>query len=163
MALTSQFAGASKWEAELKSKEKIMHSWKWKGNHNYCLELFVAQHRNAYVTMTQCAEHVACQLPNECTRVGHLIDAIENSDPELQAAMVLVRNDETPNTGLRCNFEDAAATILPCCPVAQKQANSKRPNTQTSSAEGAKIGKNGVEISAFGAKVGKGAKTGVQL
>ena len=35
LALISQFAGVSKWEAELKAKEAIMHSWKWKGNHNY--------------------------------------------------------------------------------------------------------------------------------
>ena len=87
-SLINQFAGVDKWEAELRSKETILHSWKQKGNNNCRLELFIAQHRNAHMTLTQCAEHVEHQLPNEHSRVGCLLEAIENSDPELQASIV---------------------------------------------------------------------------
>ena len=43
--------------------------------------------------MHQCAEHINNQFPNETTRVGYLLDAIETSDSALQDAMALVRND----------------------------------------------------------------------
>ena len=47
--------------------------------------------------MTQCAEHVTYQLPNEYTRVTFLLDTIE-TDAALQAAMALCRKDTGPNT-----------------------------------------------------------------
>jgi len=80
----------------------------------------VAHNRNAFISMTQCAEHVQFQLPNEQTRVGYLMDAIGCNDAPLQAAMALVRNDTGP-TGKMNNFEDTASFLLPHCPVAKKR------------------------------------------
>jgi hypothetical protein len=63
---------------------------------NFSLENFVSQHRNAFVSMQACAQHVQYQLPNEHSRVGFLLDAIQCSDAGLQAAMASVRTDNGP-------------------------------------------------------------------
>ena len=75
-ALTSQYAGKDKWEAEVKKQEQLLHTCIWKGQSNFSLEHFISQHCNAYVSMSACAEHVQYQLPNEHSCVGFLIDAI---------------------------------------------------------------------------------------
>jgi len=150
MALTSQYAGQDKWDAELKRQDELLHTRKWKGTSTFSLDRFVAQHRNAYVSMQQCAEYVDFQLPNEFTRVGYLLDAIETSDASLQAAMALVRNDTAPG-GKRNNFEAAASFLLPHDPVAKKHAATKRPHANISAIDSASI------------KSGVGKKTGVEL
>ena len=63
-ALTSQYAGTEKWEAEIKCQEQLLHTRIWKGQSNFSLENFISQHRNAYVSMQASAEHVQYQLPN---------------------------------------------------------------------------------------------------
>ena len=137
MALTSQYAGQDKWEAEIKRQDDLLHQRVWKGQSSFPLEGFIAQHRNAYVSMQQCAEHVSYQLPNEHTRVGYLLEGIQCSDAGLQTAMASVRTDNDPN-GMRNNFESAAAHLLPYDPVAKKRAaasNNKRNAAQISSVE----------------------------
>jgi hypothetical protein len=98
-SLITQYAGDDKWQAELTKQDELLHNRQWKGQSNFSLEQFIAQHHNAYATMRQSAEHVTFQLPNERTRVTYLLDAIQNSDPGLQAAMAQVRTDTDPNTG----------------------------------------------------------------
>ena len=99
--------------------------------------------------MQQCAEHVDFQLPNEHTRVGYLIESIENSDASLQAALALVRNDTGPN-GKRNDFEATAAFLLPHDPVAKKRASAKRTHADVSAFDGSTIksgiGKTDVEF-----------------
>ena len=68
-ALTSQYAGKNKWEAERKCQEQLLHTRAWKGQNNFSLENFISQHRNAYVFIQVSAEHVQYQLPNEHSRV----------------------------------------------------------------------------------------------
>ena len=80
-ALTSQYAGKDKWEAEIKHQEQLLHTRIWKGQSNFSLENFISQHRNAYVSMQASAEHVQYQLPNEHSRVGFLLEVIQCSDP----------------------------------------------------------------------------------
>ena len=96
-SLRTQYAGRDKWEAELKRQDDLLHTRTWKGQTNFSLEKFVAQHRNAFVSMQQCSQHVAYQLPNEHTRVGFLLDAIQTSDAGLQAAMAQIKTDDGPN------------------------------------------------------------------
>ena len=158
-ALTKQYCGKDKWEAEIKKHEQVIHSRVWKGQHNFPLEKFIAQHRIAFVTLQSAAEHVTIQLPSEHSRVGYLLSAIQNSDAGLQAAMASIQTDLTKN-GLRENFEDAASHLLPYDPVLKHRAaerTSKRGIGNISDATGEKA-----NISAFGAKKGKG-KTGVQF
>ena len=120
LALTSQYAGKDKWASELKRQDELIHSRKWKGQANFSLDKFVSMHRNAYVSMQQCAEHVDFQLPNQHYRVGFLLDGIETTDASLQAAMALVRNDEGAD-GKRNNFEATACCLLPHDSVAKKR------------------------------------------
>jgi hypothetical protein len=125
IALKAQYAGTDKWEAELKKQDELLHNRKWKGQANFPLKRFVTQHRNAYVVMTQCAEHIEYQLPNEHTRVGYLLDSIECSDSSLQVALALVKNNNGP-TEKRNDFEATAAFLLPKDPVAKKQNTQKQ-------------------------------------
>ena len=125
-ALTNQYARNDKWEAEIHKKDDLLHTQVLKSQSNFPLEGFIAQHRNAFVSMQQCAEHIAYQLPNELTRVEYLLEGIQCSDPGLQAAMASVRMDDGVNR-MRSDFEKAAAHLLPYDPVARKRtAGTKR-------------------------------------
>jgi hypothetical protein len=106
--------------------------------------------------MQACAQHVQYQLPNEHSRVGFLLDAIQCSDAGLQAAMASVRTDNGPQ-GMRNNFETTASHLLPYDPVARKRiATHKRDNLLISGVEG--------EVSAFNmTKKQSIGKTGVHF
>ena len=117
--LTTQYAGKDKWEAEIKKQEQLLHTCVWKGQSNFSFEHFISQHCNAYVSMSACAEHVQYQLPDEHSRVGLLIDAIQCANTGLQAAMASVKTDNGLY-GLQNNFERAIAHLLPYDPVAKK-------------------------------------------
>jgi hypothetical protein len=130
LALLGQYAGNDKWEAEIKMQESVLHTRIWKGQSNFTLESFICQHRNAYVSMEACSEHVQYQLPNEHSRVGFLLDAIQNSDAGLQAAIASIRTDDGP-TGKRNNFEAAATHLLPYDPVAKKRLSGNKRGAET--------------------------------
>ena len=127
MALTNQYAGDDKWEAEIKKQDDLLHTYIWKGQSSFPLEGFIAQHRNAYVSMQQCAEHVEYQLPNQHTHVGYLLEGIQCPDPGLQAAMASIHTDNRPQ-GMHNNFEATATHLLPYDPVTNKRAASTSPN-----------------------------------
>jgi hypothetical protein len=137
LALLNQYAGQDKWIAEIKRSEELLHNRHWNGQSNFSLEKFIAQHRNAFVSMTQCAEHVDHQLPNERTRVTYLLDGIKCSDASLQAKMALVQSDDGPN-GKMNDFEATASFILPACPVARKRtlSGTKRDSATISDVTG---------------------------
>jgi hypothetical protein len=159
-AIISQYAGEDKWESVLKKDESLLHTRRWKGQSNFPLEKHCAQHRNAYVSMEQCAHHVDYQLPNQHSRVGYLLAGIENNDPGLQAAMAAVRTDKGPD-GMRNDFEACVAHIVPYCPVAKKRtAGTKRGAAEISEVH---ADSEEAEIASFGAKTGKGPKAGVHL
>ena len=153
-ALTSQYAGQDKWEAEIKCQEQLIPTRVWKGQSNFSLENFISQHRNDFVSMEASAEHVQYQLPNEHSRVGFLLEAIQCSDPGLQATMASIKTDNSLE-GMRNNFEASAAHLLPYDPVAKKRSSGyKRGSTQISSlvevsdatTKKPSIGENGVHL-----------------
>ena len=83
--------------------------------------------------MNMSAEHVQYQLPNEHSRVGFLLEAIQCSDPGLPAAMASIKTDNGLE-GMRNNFEATAAHLLPYDPVAKKRSGGqKRGSAQISS------------------------------
>ena len=91
--------------------------------------------------------------------MGYVIDAIENSDPSLLAALANVEEDVgdgTPqNPGKINGFELVVAYILPKDPVARRrEATSKRGIADISDVD--------ANVSGFGDKHGIG-KTGVHL
>jgi hypothetical protein len=116
LALFNQYAGKDKWEAEIKHHEQLMHTRTLKGQSYFTFERFIAQHRNAFVSMQAAAELVTYQIPNSHSRVGYLLDAIQCSDAGLQAAMVNIKTDQG-ETGLQNNFEATASFLLPYDPV----------------------------------------------
>jgi hypothetical protein len=154
LALTSQYAGVDKWEMEIKKMDNLLHTRRWKGQSNFLLERHTQQHRNAYVSMTACAQHVDYQLPNEHTRVGYLIDSIKNDDAGLQAALGAIRNDKVVG-GMRSNFESAVAHLLPMDQVSKRRSAGIKRGA-------ADISDTTADIAGFGAKPGLG-KTGVHL
>ena len=160
LALVRQYAGKDKWEAEIEKQDALLHDRVWKGQSNFSLESFISQHRNAFVSMQACAEHVQYQLPTEFTRVGYLLNAIKNSDPGLQAGMANVKSD-TGDDGMRNNFEAAAAYLLPYDPVAKKRAaNGKSRGGQISSTDGEETADVGAVGSSSKPSIGK---TGVHF
>ena len=166
LALTNQYARNDKWEAEIRRQDDLLHTCVWKGQSNFPLEGFIAQHRHAFVSVQQCAEHIAYQLPNELTRVVYLLEGIQCSNPHLQAAMASVRTDDGAN-GMRSDFERAAAHLLPYNPVARKwSAGTKQPAANISDTRGT-YGANTstTEVSEVTTKDGKASigKTGVHL
>ena len=121
-ALTHQYACQDKWEAEIKCQEQLLHTRVWKGQSSSSLENFISQHRNAFESMQASAEHVQNQPPNEHSRVGVLLEAIQCSDPGLQAAMASIKTDNDPE-GMRNNFEATASYLLPYDPVARMRSS----------------------------------------
>ena len=104
--------------------------------------------------MKASAEHVQYQLPNEHSRVGFFLEAIQCSDPGLQAAMTSIKTDNGLE-GMRNNFEATAAHLLPYDRVATKRSSGqKRGSAQISSVMGTSnatmkkpsIGKTGVHF-----------------
>ena len=156
LALTSQYAGQDKWEQELKKQDDMLHTRVWRGQSNFTLERFIQQHRNAFVSMQSCAQHVQYQLPTEHMRGGYLLAGIQCNDAGLQAAMASIQIDTGP-TGKRGDFEAASTHLLPYDPVAKKRslATHKRGAGEISDTTGA-------EISSFGAKESIGS-SGVHL
>ena len=137
-AIVQQYAGMDKWESELKRCNSLLTTRVWKGNSNFKLESFVNQHRNAYINMRRCSEHVPFQLPLELTRVTYLLDAIESHDPELQAAIANVRMDNGAD-GKMNDFEATAAYLIPRDPVSRKRKQEpKRPHAEVSVSEASK-------------------------
>jgi predicted RNA-binding protein YlxR (DUF448 family) len=67
LSIKGQCAGQDKWLTEIKQQDDLLRMRKWKGQSNFSLGKFIAQHRNAFVSMQQCAQHVQFQLPNEFT------------------------------------------------------------------------------------------------
>ena len=166
LAFTNQYAGNNKREVEIRKQDDLLHTRVWKGQSNFPLEGFIAQHHNAFVSIRQCAEHIAYQLPNEHTRVGYLLEGIQCPDPGLQAAMASVQTDDGAN-GMRSDFERAGARLLPYDPVVQKRsAGMKQPAANISDTQGTdNANASATKISGTAVKDGKVSigKTGVHL
>jgi hypothetical protein len=159
LALTNQYAGKDKWEAESTRHEQLLHTRMWKGQSNFPLDKFIAQHRNAFVSLQAASERVTYQLPNEHSRIGFLLTAIQCSDAGLQAVMASIKTDQVP-TGMRNDFEATASHILPYDPVMKKRTDrglNKRDSADISTTNGEQA-----NISLFGTKKGIG-KSGVHL
>jgi hypothetical protein len=77
----------------------------------------MGRHRQAFITLTECAEHLPVNVPNECSRVTHLMESIQSTDPTILAALAAVRQDETDK---RVNFESSFAYQVVVCPVEAK-------------------------------------------
>ena len=148
----NQYAGKDKWEAEIKHHEQLMHTRLWKGQSNFTLERFIAQHWNTFVSMQVAAKHVTYQILNLHSWVGYLLDAIQYSDAGLQAAMANIKTDQV---GLQYDFEGAASFLLPY-DLVQKKRNDHRTKRGPADISDATGEEAYVNISSFGTKKGNG-------
>ena len=130
-AIINQYAGDDKWTQEVSKHDAMLHTNKWKGTGNFTLERFLAMHRNAFEQLTLASTHIPYQLPTSYTRVGYLLDEIETTDAELQAAMSGVRADKHPK-GKWFDFEKAVTFITPADPVARRLGSRKRNSAEIS-------------------------------
>ena len=94
------------------------------------MESFITQHRAAHVSLERCAQSVPHQIPNERTRVIHLMDA------PLQAAIAHIKSQSNDPNGLGNNFEEAAAYLLQFCPVSKKRKAQSNDRTYNVSSVG---------------------------
>ena len=153
-ALVSSHAGADKWELLQKENTKWLLNTKWNGR-VYSLEKFCNQHRSRFVNLEEAQNHVDFQLPTEHTRVGYLLDNIENADADLRAAIANIRQNVN-NT--RTGFESAIAVLLPVDPYLKQRKTFPKGNSTTganvssalssakSDQSNAGIGKTGVDL-----------------
>ena len=130
LAMVTSHAGQDKWEQLQKDKNKFLMNTKWNGR-NYSLEKFTGLHRSSYVQLQEASDHVNFQLPTEHTRVGYLIDNIENNDPDLRAAIASVRIN---TNGMRDDFEAAVAFLLPVDPYSRSRSKNRVKNPSISDA-----------------------------
>ena len=65
MAYEGQHAGQDVWEAMIKKSEFFMQNTKWNGNTSIKFIAHSSKHRQLYTEMTEAAEHVAVECPNE--------------------------------------------------------------------------------------------------
>ena len=133
--------------------DALLHTLKWKVQSNFPLEKFVQKHRNSYVSMQACTAHVQYQLPNDHTRVGYFLYALEIQHPPLLATIANI--EEGNGIAVKCNyFELAVAYILPKDPVLKRQSNKNSKSLQAqisdTNAKGIgsknKIGTSGVHL-----------------
>ena len=78
--------------------------------------------------MQEAAEHITFQLPTEHTRIGYLINNIQNNDPDIRAAIASICINVN---GIRENFETTVAFLLPVGPYL-KQRNKSDKNSRIS-------------------------------
>ena len=118
-AIVSSHAGSDKWEILQKENTKWLLNTKWNGR-IYSLEKFCNQHRTKFVNLEEAQNHVDFQLPTAHTRVGYLLDNIENADADLRAAIANIRQNVNDT---RSNFEAAIAVLLPVDPFLKQRKN----------------------------------------
>ena len=149
-SLKDQYAGVDKWKRELERQEDFINNRKWKGNSNYPLANHVSGHRNAYISLVACSDHIDYQLPNGLTRVRKLVRSIECSDPKLLATIAQAESDKT----MKSDFEATASFILPSDPVANNKATTPNKN------DGGIMSDANAKVSSVG---GRDGSTGVDL
>ena len=160
LALKAQYAGRDKWQKEINNQETFIHTRVWKGNTNFSLEGFITQHRASHVSLVRCSQHIPHQLPNERTRVTHLLNAIQTSDASLQAAIAHIKSTKADPMGLMSDFERTAAYLIQFDPVSKKRkraGNSHNINAITFADDEA----SDEEIEVKSVKSGGGSKTKV--
>ena len=92
----------------------------WNGNSGIGLEKYLAMHSHAWIQCQRCADHIQCVIPDECSRVGHLLENISGDHPKIMAAMAEIRLDNNPN-GMRNDFEKSVVYFLPIADPTNKE------------------------------------------
>ena len=152
-ALKQAHISDDKWDTICKENSKWLITSKWNGK-KFALESFIGTHRMKYEQMKEASVNIRFQLPDDHTRVGYLLDAIETDSPQLHAAMAKVDSD----INIRSNFERAAGLLIPKDPFAKNESAKQKAVTFNISCT------DGEESSSkTTSKNGRGSKTGIDL
>ena len=81
------------------------------------LKSHVDRHRTDFISLPETTSHVSHQVPNERTRVGHLLQSITRKDAKVLAAISAI---EMNDAGMRKDFEDDVEFLSTTCQVAKK-------------------------------------------
>jgi len=123
LALKSQHAGKAIYDQLVKEAESVLKNRQWSGTTSITLQQHMGLHRKAFITLSECAEQIPVDVPNERARVTYLLDSLTTTDPNVLAAMAAVRQDEVDK---RVNFESSFTFLAPTCPVTAKAAKKGR-------------------------------------
>ena len=122
LALKAQHCGAAMWESEIKTQLDFLMNRKFTGGSSTTLATFLSMHRTAFTQLQRCHEMVPCQIPDDRARVGYLIDNIDCDDHDVRAALAAIKLQDP---GMRTDFEQAVAFLLPVDPVTIKKRNKR--------------------------------------
>lgn len=123
LALKSQHAGKAIYDQLVKEAESVLKNRQWSGTTSITLQQHMGLHRKAFITLSECAEQIPVDVPNERARVTYLLDSIITTDPNVLAATAAVRQDEVDK---RVNFESSFTFLAPTCPVTAKAVKKGR-------------------------------------
>jgi hypothetical protein len=119
LALKSQHACKAIWDCLFKEAKHTLSNKVWSGNTPTTLAQHMGMHRHALITLTECAEHIPVDMPNDRARVTYLMDSLKTVDPTALAAIAAVRQDKVDKP---VNFENMFAYLVTVCPVTAKTA-----------------------------------------
>jgi hypothetical protein len=123
LALQSQHAGKAIYDQLVKDAENILKNRTWLGNTLVTLSQHMGLHCKAYITLTECTEHIPVEIPNDWARVTYLLNSFKMIDPSVLTAMAAVRQDYAD---IRINFKNAFIFLAPSCPVLVKATKKGR-------------------------------------
>jgi hypothetical protein len=137
LALQSQHASKAINDQLVKVTENILKNRTWLGTTLVTLSQHMGLHRKAYITLTECAEHIPIEIPNDQAQVTYLLDSFKTIDPSVFAAIAAVCQNDANK---RINFKNAFTFLAPSCPVLAKAAKKGRVSFEAnvSSATGGK-------------------------
>jgi hypothetical protein len=120
MAIRAQHAGKDVWNKLHKEVESILQTLKWSGTASVTLDQHMGKHRQAYITLTKCAEHIPVDVPNKQSCVTQfLMELITSVNPTVLAVLAAVCQDEQDK---RINFENAFVYLVLIYPIKAKLA-----------------------------------------
>ncbi len=119
LALQSQHDGKAIYDQLVKEAENVLKNQQWSGTTSATLSQHMGLHWKALITLSECAEHIPVEVPNDCAHVTYLLDLFTTINPSVLAAIAAVCQDDANK---RVNFENAFTFLAPTCPVAAKAA-----------------------------------------
>ncbi len=123
LALQSQHAGKAIYDQLVKEAENILKNQQWSGTTSATLSQHMGLHRKAFITLSECAEHIPIEVPNDRARVRYLLDLFTLIDPSVLAAIAAVHQDDANK---QVNFEIVFTFLTPTCLVAAMAAKKGR-------------------------------------
>ena len=113
MALCQHNLGSSKWDKIIDESESYVMTREWNGkNARFTLRSHISKHREAHNEMMRASQFIDYELPNDHTRVGHLIKCILSCDPSIVSAITYIQGNQHQQN----DFEAAADFLLLTAP-----------------------------------------------